>query len=85
MAHACKLGSQDKYEDAALLLRGTIQKIFSETKSLPWPPTANDLDLSLDNLLPTDLLKFLTPTISGDADMEKCDKKRHLVLSISQV
>lgn len=84
MTHAYKLGSQDKYEDAALLLHGTIQKTFSETKSLSWP-TANDLDLSLDNLLPTDLLKFLTLTISGDADMEKCDKKRHLVLSISQV
>ncbi|KAK5870594.1 hypothetical protein PBY51_003528 [Eleginops maclovinus] len=85
VAHAYKLESKDKYEYVALLLRGTIQKTFRASKTLPWPPTADDLVTSLDNLLPSDLMKFLTLTISGDADMEKCDKTRRLVLSISQV
>ncbi|KAK5856857.1 hypothetical protein PBY51_008423 [Eleginops maclovinus] len=73
VAHAYKLGSKDKYEDMALLLRGTIQNTFRASKTLSWPPTADDLVTSLDNLLPSDLMKFLTLIISGDAGMEKCD------------
>lgn len=85
VAHAYKLGSKDKYQDVALLLRGTIQKTFRESKTLPWPPTADDLVTSVDNLLPSDLMKFLNLIISGDADIEKCEKTRRLVLSITQV
>ncbi|KAK5866345.1 hypothetical protein PBY51_020544 [Eleginops maclovinus] len=85
VAHAYKLGSKEKNEDVALLLCGTIQKTFRESKTLPWPLTANDLVTSLDNLLPSDIMEFLTLIISGDTDMEKCDKTRRLVLSISQV
>ena len=69
----------------ALLLRGTIQKKFREANSLPWPPTADDLVMSLDDLLPSDLMRFLTLIISGDADLEKSEKTRRLVLPISQV
>lgn len=86
VACAYKLGSKDKYEDVALLLHDTIKKTFRESKSLPWPPTADDLEVtSLDDLLPSDLMKFLTLIISGDADIKKCEKTRRLVLSISQV
>ena len=74
-----------QYEDVALLLHGTIQKTFGEANSLPWPPTADDLVMSLDDLLPSDLMRFLTLIISGDADLEKSEKTRYLVLSISQV
>ena len=85
VTHAYKMGCKDKYEDVALLLRGTIQKTFREANSLPWPPTADDLVMSLDDLLPSDLMRFLTLIISGDADLEKSEKTRYLVLSISQV
>ncbi|CAM4621862.1 unnamed protein product [Leuciscus chuanchicus] len=76
--------STDKYEDVALLLRGTIKKTYRESNSLPWPPTADDLVMSLDELLPSNLMRFLTLMISGDADLEKSEKTRRLVLSISQ-
>ena len=79
------MGCKDKYEDVALLLRGTIQKTFREANSLPWPPTADDLVMSLDDLLPSDLMRFLTLIISGNSDLENSEKTRCLVLSISQV
>ncbi|CAL8293470.1 unnamed protein product [Arctogadus glacialis] len=40
--------------------------------------------MSLDDLLPSDLMRFLTLIISGDADLEKSEKTRCLVPSISQ-
>lgn len=74
MTYAFKLGSKDKYEDVALLLRNIIQWAFSESKSLPWPPTADDLEVkSSEEFLPPDLVKFLNFIISGDADVEKCE------------
>jgi hypothetical protein len=86
VAYAYQLGSKDKFEDMALLLRRIIQRAFNESKSLPWPPTADDLEIkSLDELLPPDLIKFLTFVISGNADVEKYDKTRRIVLSVSQV
>jgi len=80
-----EMGSTDKYDEVALLLRGTIKKKYRESNSLPWPPTADDLVMSLDDLLPSNLMRFLTLMISGDADLEKSEKTRRLVLSISQV
>lgn len=86
VAYAYKLGSKDKYEDVALLLRGTIQQVFLESKPLPWPPTADDLEIkSSSELLPPDLLKFLNIVLFGDADLEKCEKTKRIVLSIGQV
>ena len=77
VSYAYQLGSKDKYEDMALLLRSIIQQEFNEPKLLPWPPTADDLEVkSSDELLPPDLVKFLNFVISGDADMEKCEKTR---------
>jgi hypothetical protein len=86
VTYAYKLGSKDKYGDVALLLHSTIQRAFNESKSLPWPPTADDLEVkSSDELLPPDLMKFLNFVIAGDTDMEKCKKTRRIVLSIGQV
>ena len=54
-------------------------------KSLPWPPTADDLEIKSEDLLPPDLMKFLTIVMSGEANVgEKCEKTRHIVLSIGQ-
>ena len=78
VAFAYKLGSKDKYEDVALLLCSSIQQAFKDSEPLPWPPSS-------DELLPSDLLKFLNYVISGDADVERCEKTRRIVLSIGQV
>ena len=86
VAFAYKLGSKDKYEDVALLLRSSIQQAFKDSEPLPWPPSADDLEVkSSDELLPSDLLKFLNYVISGDADVERCEITRRIVLSIGQV
>ena len=83
---AYMLGSKDKYKDVALLLRSTIQHAFKESKPLPWPPRADDLEVASSNeLLPLDLIKFLNYLLSGDADMDRCEKAKRIVLSIGQV
>ena len=72
VTYAYKLGTKDKYEDLALLLRGIIKQAFNESKSLPWPPIPEDLEIkSSDELLPSDLVRFLNFLVRGDADVEK--------------
>jgi len=86
VAYAYKLGSQDKYVDVALQLRSIIKQAFNDSKPLPWPPTADDLEAnSSEKFLPPDLVKFLNFVISGEVDVEKCEKTRRIVLSIGQV
>ena len=86
VSFAYQLGSKDKYQDVALLLRSSIQRAFKEAKPLPWPPSADDLEVkSSDEVLPSDLLKFLNYVISGDSDVERCEKTGRIVLSIGQV
>ena len=86
VTYAYKLGSKDKYEYVALLLRSIIQQAFTESKSLPWPPTADDLEIKYtDEVFHLNLMKFLNLLISGDADMEESKKTRCIVLSIGQV
>ena len=45
LAYAYNLGSKDKYEDGALLLRSLIQRVFKESKLLLSPPSADDLEV----------------------------------------
>ena len=86
VTYAYKLGSKDKYKDVALLLRGMIQQAFCESRPLPWPPTAEDLEVhSMNDVLPTDLVKFLNAVITGDTDMNRCEKTRRVVFSLGQV
>ena len=85
VTYAYKLGSKDKYEDVALLLHSIIQQAFKESTSLPWPPTADDLEVKSLDELPHDLIQFLNFLISGKADVEKCEKTRCFVISIGQV
>ena len=51
--------------------------------SLPWPPTADDLEANTsEGLLPPDLTKFLMVILSGDADNEAT---RRIIFSVGQV
>ena len=86
VAHPYKLGTIDRYQDVALLLRQAIYYAFEESEPLPWPPTAEDLNVnSLDEVLPSELETFLNYVVSGDAKMDKGDKMKRIVLSIGQV
>ena len=84
LAQAYTLGNTDKYADVALLLRHNIQRAFCKSKDMPWPFTADDLELSPEALLPPDVIRFLNMVMSGQEDMEKSDKIKRLVFSIGQ-
>ena len=84
LAQAYTLGSEDKFENAALLLRSNIQQAFGESQSLPWPPTSDDMELSCDRLLPSDLVQFLNIVLYGKEEMNMSGKMKLLVNSIGQ-
>lgn len=84
LARAYTLGSADNYQDAALLLQGHILRAFRESKALPWPPTANDMELSADKLLPPELIRFLSIVTTGKEDGGSNKKTKHLISSIAQ-
>lgn len=84
LAQACILGSTDKYADVALLLHHNILRAFSEAKHIPWPFTADDMELSPEELLPPELIRFLNIVLSGKEDVEKSAKIKRLVFSIGQ-
>ena len=81
IAYVYQLGSKDKLEECAIFLRKTIQHAFEESESVPWPPTAADLDV--DPSIPKELTKFLKFVVSGDNSSE-CERSHRLVLSIGQ-
>lgn len=84
LARAYTLGSADKYQDVALLLRHNILRAFRESKDLPWPPIADDMELSSEKLLPPDLVRFLSMVMAGKEDVETSEKMKRLVFSIGQ-
>ena len=84
LARAYTLGSADKYQDVALLLRHNILQAFNLSKGLPWPPTADDMELSCEKLLPPDLVRFLSIVMVGKEDLEMSEKMKRLVFSIGQ-
>ncbi|KAI4827603.1 hypothetical protein KUCAC02_030988 [Chaenocephalus aceratus] len=84
VARAYTLGTTDKYKNVALLLRQNILQAFRESKDLKWPPTADDMELTPENLLPTELVRFLSMVMAGKEDMETNEKMKRLVFSIGQ-
>uniref|UniRef100_UPI00358F5BAA uncharacterized protein n=1 Tax=Myxine glutinosa TaxID=7769 RepID=UPI00358F5BAA len=82
---AYKLGTADQLQEAALTLHSHIIKAFKESKELPWPPTAQELDaVKMDELLPEHLVQFLSSVVTGILDGEKCERTQRLVYSITQ-
>ena len=52
--------------------------------NLPWLPTANDLDLNLNEQPPKELIKFIHIVLGGTESEIKCEKTERLVYSIGQ-
>ena len=84
LAQAYTLGSEDKFENATLLLHSNIQQAFGESQSLSWPPTSDDMELNCDRLLPSDLVQFLNIVLYGKEEMNMSEKMKLLVNSIGQ-
>lgn len=88
VARAYLLASRDTYADAANKLRTEIQQAFQNSKAnpTPWPPTPTDLEeISLEGLLPSDVIRFMSLLMTGDGNFEKTEKNKRIVLSICQV
>lgn len=81
LERAYTLGSTDKQQNVAFQLRQIILDAFSESKDLPWPPTADDLEPTTENLLPPDLFKFLSMIMTGKENMETENEKLKLLVS----
>ena len=76
------LASKDSIRDVALLLRGMIQKAFSESKELPWPPPASTLEVT-DDVIPSPMKRFLSLVISGIPTVTS-DRTERIIFSIGQ-
>lgn len=83
VAYSYKLGSVDKYAEVALHIRALIQKAYRESKEIPWPPTADDLEINPGNILPNELLRFLALVFTGAPEAVE-DKISRFILSIGQ-
>lgn len=84
LAQAYHLGTADKYQAVALLLRGDILEAFSKSEDLPWPPTANNMELRCGKVLPPELIRFLTVLMDGKEEVGMTEKLERLVFSIGQ-
>ncbi|XP_052262094.1 uncharacterized protein LOC127865978 [Dreissena polymorpha] len=70
--------------DFALDIRKSLKQAFVDAKPLPWPPTADDLDAyAPEDIIPKELLSFLTKLICGESDVANSEKYR-IILSIAQ-
>lgn len=84
LAQAYALRSKDRYQDVAFRLRDLILRAYKNSKNIPWPPTANDMELSSEEILPPDLVRFLSIVMAGKEDTETSEKTKRLVFSIGQ-
>uniref|UniRef100_UPI00358F9AD5 uncharacterized protein n=1 Tax=Myxine glutinosa TaxID=7769 RepID=UPI00358F9AD5 len=83
LARAFTLGSTNKNQNVALQLRQGILQAFRECKDQPWPPTAEDMELNPEDILPPDLVRFLSVLMTGKEGIET-EKVKRLVFSIGQ-
>ena len=75
----------EKCRDVALVLcRGSILKAYKEPEGIPWPLTPDDIELSVENTLPEDLIRFLSLLIAGKEENETSEKVMRLISSIGQ-
>lgn len=63
---------------------GSILKVYKESEGIPWPPTAVDIELSVENILPEDLIRFPSLLIAGKGENETSEKVMQLISSIAQ-
>lgn len=78
-----KLANADEIKDTAHHLHGTIIKAYKESKNIPWPPTADDLDVN-SNPIPEPLKLFLKLLLTGKNHPLTSEKTDRLINSIGQ-
>ena len=66
---AYRFGSIDKLADVAILMRGFIQRAYQESEELSWPPTADDMKIKSEQLLPKELIRFLNIVMDGKPEV----------------
>ena len=85
VSHAYRLTACDHIQDVALNLRCEIIQAFKSSTPLPWPPTYEDIDVSMDKLLPKELMHFLNILLTGKPEIgQTSEKSKRLMVSIGQ-
>ena len=79
---AYQLDSKGSIMEAAEYLRQAILDTFKNSKELPWPPTADDLDYS--PLFPPEFTSFLEYVMSDSSTADFSRPVKHIILSIWQ-
>ena len=78
------LGSSDKYQEVANLLRCSILDAFKNEKQIPWPFTADDMILHAEDILPVNLIRFLGMLLTGKDQLELNMTMKRVIFSIGQ-
>ena len=85
VAHAYRLAACDHLQDVALNLRRKIIQAFKSSSPLPWLPTYEEIDVSMDKLLPEELMHFLNILLTGKPEIgQTSEKSKRLMMSIGQ-
>ena len=77
------LGTADKTKDVAISMRASIQDTYRNAEQLKWPPTARYLE-SLENVIPSELKRFLYLLLTGNHKEESSVRVSRLAMSIGQ-
>ena len=77
LSGAYNLGNADKCSDAAQILRSGILNAYKNNKELPWPPTADDMELNAENFL-----AYQVPESADSWEGSKRDKGEGEALNI---
>ena len=85
ISHAYQLAYRNTKDEMGQSLRKTVLQSYQNAKEIPWPPTADDLDPMASNILPPDIIAFLTVLITGSKEQPKNDHIERVILSIGQV
>ncbi|KAF3836203.1 hypothetical protein F7725_028761, partial [Dissostichus mawsoni] len=84
VAQAYTLGTIDKYKNVALYFARIFCRLSESPKTYSGRQQLTTWNSLLKNLLPTDLVRFLSMVMAGKEDMETNEKMKHLVFSIGQ-
>ncbi|KAH3820997.1 hypothetical protein DPMN_122750 [Dreissena polymorpha] len=78
-------GLTSKQGEVAIDMHKSLKQAFVDAKPLPWPPTADDFEgYSPEDIIPKELLSFLTKLICGESEVASSEKYC-IILSIAQV
>lgn len=75
-------GGMDKCCDVVLVFWGSILKVYKEFEGILWLLIVDDIELSVENILFEDFIRFLSLFIVGKEENEISEKVKWLIFFI---